>query len=1358
MTPAYGACASFPVQVCAAGEQRDVEIVLTANDVSLAEVFGALGLPADATLDDRCIETPGQTRASDVLVPGMRLAERPDDHTRDQAVDGSLTVATVAGLDAGPSVELSDGLHRVDDLFVRVGPVTGPSPMRQPWHLAASTTETVDVAGGVLALTDSVDVEAGRSRAVHRPARVIAPTEVVPIELNDGPPRVPPPSPLSWATLLAPVPIALAMALFFRPIFALFAAMGPIMAVGRWYESRRRHRRMQAERRRALAGIAAQLRGDTIEQAEAIAQLRWLQHPHVTQLWKRASANSVRLWERRPNDADFLKVAVGVAPDHVRAHTTGTFDADVHSAVANPLTVRPVPHAIDLNANSGIGLHGDRSSCLAVARSIVLQLTTLHGPADVRIGVVCRSEDRDAWDWMKWLPHTSTALSGDTTSAAAAHLAAQPSVQPRSVRQRDDDLENPVHLMLVDDHEADVAALCRAAKQAGRPVRVLAVAADAMHVPAACSSLVAIEGDAAEVATPQLMGRRTVVTPIGIAEETAADWARALARVIDPEADDIFQAGQQQVGLLRLLGATSPTDLADRWTNRAVDADPVATLGVSTEGPFRVNLTTDGPHMLVAGTTGSGKSELLRTFVVSLAADCPPDQLHFVLIDFKGGGAFDIVRELPHVAGVITDLDESLVERAVHSLRLELQRREVLFRELAVSDVRDAARASSEALPRLVVVIDEFAALATDHGELLAAIIDLAARGRSLGIHLVLATQRPNGVIDQKIRANTNLRIALRVQDSFDSQDVLGVPDAASIDRSAPGRAFVGVGSDSVVAIQTAFTGARDVRASRYAINPYRFFQEDQTCEEQPRDEVAALPPTELAVLVEAITTAGHRRGSGASRLWSEPLPASVDWIDLGSRELADADASTDAGVVLGLVDDPDRQRQAPWRWRPDSGALLIYGASASCAGKVMVSLGAALTSRQAVDESHIYVIDGGSGTCAPLEKLSAVGSYVELSEVDRIERVVRMFERELDRRRTIRELADEPRLVLLIDNVAAILGVFDSDGSSRLVDRLAALARDGAPRRLHLVLAARAVRDVGHRLAQQIPNRLALDLAEPSAYLTLGLKASEVMALPAMRAIDIETRCAVQLVEPPDLSTWPSETIGDRLPVPVRAFPSTVDQREVGSATIEADGTIRIPLGIAEANLEPVALRLRPGEHALVASSPGMGGSAVALLVAEQLGSLCPDAILRIGSSRSALLAYELPGRLVSEPEQLDDLVLSLDHDDGGTPVFVIVDDADLIADEMAAALAGVIERRLPNCHVVAVSSLEAARSIRSWTTPLRLGGTGLVLGGQVSDGDLFRCRFRRLDGLGVLPGRGHLIVRGQATALQVARPNVPT
>ncbi|WP_255500393.1 FtsK/SpoIIIE domain-containing protein, partial [Actinotalea sp. JY-7885] len=260
------------------------------------------------------------------------------------------------------------------------------------------------------------------------------------------------------------------------------------------------------------------------------------------------------------------------------------------------------------------------------------------------------------------------------------------------------------------------------------------------------------------------------------------------------------------VALADLCGSPSPAGVAATWRGVAA-ASPLrsltAPLGVDAAGAFDVDLLAHGPHALVAGTTGSGKSELLQAWVLGLALRYPPTHLAMVLVDFKAGAALVACAGLPHVVGMVTDLDAGTAARALSGLRSEMRRRKAAFASAGVADLEDL-RARGAAPPRLLVVVDEFRALADDLPDFVPGLVDLAAQGRSLGLHLVLATQRPAGAVTAQMRANLALRLCLRVTDAADSQDVVEVPDAAAIAVGTPGRALVRR-AGAVVPVQTAW-------------------------------------------------------------------------------------------------------------------------------------------------------------------------------------------------------------------------------------------------------------------------------------------------------------------------------------------------------------------------------------------------------------------------------------------------------------------------------------------------------------------------------------------------------------------------
>jgi S-DNA-T family DNA segregation ATPase FtsK/SpoIIIE len=465
-------------------------------------------------------------------------------------------------------------------------------------------------------------------------------------------------------------------------------------------------------------------------------------------------------------------------------------------------------------------------------------------------------------------------------------------------------------------------------------------------------------------------GAARVVPLVGVTTE----WAERLARLLAGAAhlgrtaavDGSAARLPGVVPLTRvhgLAGVPAPQALAARWAGADGWAVPLGTGAGGT--PVCFDLIRDGPHLLVAGTTGSGKSELLQTFVLGLALTRSPADLALVLVDFKGGASLGACSGLPHVVGQVTDLEPGLAARALAGLRAELRRRE---RVLADHGVPDVAALPHGTLPRLVVVIDEFRALADDLPEFLPALLRVAAQGRSLGVHLVLATQRPGGAVGPDLRANVGARLALRVTDQLESRDVLDDPAAARISAATPGRAVLRLGSAPPVPLQCAQATAPpepEVPLVRRAPARTGLLGASSATGHSPgylREHLAggvseagyphppfpgpafSSPATpDVATLVvdtarHAARAVGHAPGAPP---WLPALPHRVTIADLpptGRRARS--------GLVLALGDDPDRQRRTTVTWDPAEGHLAVLGRARSGRTTALVTVGLAALER----------------------------------------------------------------------------------------------------------------------------------------------------------------------------------------------------------------------------------------------------------------------------------------------------------------------------------------------------------------------------------------------------------------------------
>ncbi|MGH3710634.1 MAG: FtsK/SpoIIIE domain-containing protein, partial [Pseudonocardiaceae bacterium] len=874
----------------AAGVVRDVDVNVQVPDATVADLLEALGhLAADRaggiSVDGRFLQgylTLAEAGLHDGVL--VRLVVGPAKSVDAVGQDGPV-LAVLTGIDAGHRVRLRPGrvvvgrdsacdvvldspsvsvqhcalevdqLGRitVEDLRSKNGTWIDDDAVVGSRGLAPGTILRLGAVHLMLVDRERDDRPAGFEPARHlgggghvpfnRPPRAAPPPEFPAMALPKPPREEPAKQPFSWISLLVPVAIGAVMIPLFGAVSALFMLLSPVMLIGNWVESRRHGKRISRQETARFAHDLAVFRG-RLEQrrAEVIDRAR-IQLPDPSEVVRRASAPSVRLWERRPGDQDFLRLYAGLGrvswqPPLESDH--GERPTEVLEALADASHLERVPVPVDLAEGGVVGIVGNRMCALALARSLICQAAVHHGPADLRIAVLTDPDEVSSWEWAKWLPHTRDVDAGGGARLLAGRLD-HADLLLRGVleagRERKGDQERqagPVLFTVVDavglteGRNAPARAVLRG--DAGS-VAGIVIAGTADRLPAVCTTVITVRDGfgTANLVCPQRGEAIDGLLIAGVSIATARSCARALARFEDPEIAAAGASLPSRVDLTTLFtdDVVDPAVLRRRWRVGGDDPGLFAPIGVTEDGVLTLDLVRDGPHGLVGGTTGSGKSELLRSLVAALAIGADPEHLNFVLIDYKGGSAFDECARLPHTVGLVTDLDAQLGERALRCLEAELHHRERLLRQAGATDLPGYLRlpaAAGTPLPRLVVVIDEFATMAAELPEFMEALVGIAQRGRSLGVHLLLATQRPSGAVKDNIRANTNLRIALRVQDVGDSTDVIGVRDAAQIGRGQPGRAFVRLGPSEVVPIQTALvTGVSAKDGGRVDVAPFQF-------------------------------------------------------------------------------------------------------------------------------------------------------------------------------------------------------------------------------------------------------------------------------------------------------------------------------------------------------------------------------------------------------------------------------------------------------------------------------------------------------------------------------------------------------
>jgi DNA segregation ATPase FtsK/SpoIIIE, S-DNA-T family len=905
-----------------------------------------------------------------------------------------------------------------------------------------------------------------------------------------------------------------------------------------------------------------------------------------------ATAPTGRLWERRPADDDFLRLRAGLhdrPPAVLLRYERGTAGPD-----GEPPRARSVPLVVDVPGAGVVGVAGPRAARLACARALLAQAAALHAPADLGILVITGRDEAADWEWCTWLPHTEPhpdLVAPDTAprrliatdaDQAETRLAELRDLLERRGAERRAVLADGVpagrRLLVVLDGAQRLRSLrgltdvLRDGPQLG--VYALCLDGAAAGLPGECRATVEIGGTAAARATVRRPGREPVEGMLcdGLLPDHADRLARALTgvRMLGSAADETalpetvrwldvagtdtrVSAGptgadaQTGAGPARTEAATGITaaDVRASWARAPRGRSTRAVLGVGPDGPIEIDLVRDGPHALVAGTSGAGKSELLQTLVAALAVGAMPDALTFVLVDYKGGSAFAECRDLPHCVGMVTDLDGHLVERALASLRAELRRRERILAAAGAKDIEDYWARTDGRLPRLVIVVDEFATLAEEVPQFVQGVVDIGMRGRSLGVHVVLATQRPAGVVSAEIRANVNLRVCLRVTSPADSTDVIDAPDASRIAKRTPGRAYLRTGHQELTVFQAARVGAPrpDAATDGPATRPTTATPRQVTALGASRParqapEAAPAGRTDLSGIVSAVTEAAeHLALPPQPSPWLPPLPDRVTVEDLADihapanlRAPAGGTARPERGpdrpaaaeprpaAALGLADRPDRQSQEPFVLDlVATGPVLVAGAPRSGRSTVLRTLAAALAQTSSWADLHLYALDCGNLALAPLTGLPHCGAVVSGDDTARTARLLRLLSAEVSRRQ--RELAEAgfaslqeqrrarpdaalPYVVLLLDRMEGFTARYAEFDGGRLVEEVEGLLRVGPAVGVFTVVSADRT-GFTPRMGSALGARLVLAQADRDDYAVFGLNPRAVPSrMPPGRAL----------------------------------------------------------------------------------------------------------------------------------------------------------------------------------------------------------------------------------------------------------------
>ncbi len=875
---------------------------------------------------------------------------------------------------------------------------------------------------------------------------------------------------------------------------------------------------------RHLDALAGKARGNADRQREHYTTL----HPAPGEL--AAAVPTERVWERAASSPLALTVRLGTGNGAlctpVEVEDPGSPEdldpvcaVSVRRTVAAVGTVAGMPIVVQLDAFPTITLAGPRA--LEVARSIVVQLAFFHGPELVSISA--------PFGWAKWLPHSRS----------------------RDARFR---------VALIDasgDHPATSDADCTIYVH---PDPDYCIDGDTFHL---------ICDDTLGAVTEQ--GTETLGVPDAFSAREAEYVARRLAFYRRPDNATRTQGG----GLLPMLGIADieALDAHTMWPGRQGSRQRLTVpIGATPDGDA-VYLDVKeaahggmGPHGLCIGATGSGKSELLRTLVAALAATHSPEELNFVLVDFKGGATFLGCESLPHTAAVITNLEDEavLVERMFDAISGELNRRQELLRAAGnfanTTDYAEARRAAPEMdpLPALLIVVDEFSELLSQHPHFADLFVAVGRLGRSLGVHLLLASQRLEEGKLRGLDSHLSYRIGLKTFSAGESRQVLGVPDAYEL-PGEPGSGYLKAGMD-LVRFRAAYVSGpltREVAEHREETSGVRVFTGDEV-EAEPVVQVDTdHSTTVLGAVVEKSREVAAALGMSAHQVWLPPLPAEVSLAQV-------------APGAVGLIDEPYRQRQLPLRINLEAagGHVAIAGGPQTGKSTAVHTLVASL----AEADYAVYVIDAGGGNFRDLAHLPHVAGVAGKGDEERVRRVVD----------EVLGVLDAPRpTVLVVDGWHALLA---ADAKTEdLRDPLARIASEGPAAGVHLVVTTQRWNAIRANVRDLVGTRFELKLTEPMDSM-IDRKVQEKLPATPGRGLTPDGRHLLfARVNAEDIAQI-TDRVAGRAPVPrLKVLP-----RHVEAAPLVTGEVGRIPLGVGGAGLEPVYA----GGHVLAIGASGSGKS----------------------------------------------------------------------------------------------------------------------------------------------------------------------
>ena len=903
--------------------------------------------------------------------------------------------------------------------------------------------------------------------------------------------------------------------------FVIFSActmaLGAVTTVISFFTGKRDYKK-ETEKRKTEYGNYIQNKTDEIKAARQ-QEARQLQHifwspRYELQLIQEFSGD---LFDRQAGDKDYLNIRVGegkkpaLRPIKITEKESITVADELFSIprrIADAYQCIPdAPVCLDAMHDNAIGVVGDDNRLREMLKTMSLDLVSRQYHSDLKLVYFMQRDDIEKLAWVRWLPHVKNeALGASNIVCDEKSKTSMFEFLFAELSMREQNRSNWPHyvVFMLNDYgimSHPMRKYIPCAKEVGFTF-IFFVNREEL-LPQGCDEVVTLERGSCNgsVYKTNDLNQRSEFTFMTVSDREIEAAALTISPVYSEDVS-LENSLTKSLTFFEMLGVENCAgiDLERNWANAAVVRSMAAPIGVKTKNEIvylDLHEKAHGPHGLVAGTTGSGKSELLQSYILSMAVAYHPYEVGFVIIDFKGGGMANQFRDLPHLLGAITNIDGKEIDRSLKSIRAELQKRQRLFAEAEVNHIdkyiiKFKAGEVTTPLPHLILIVDEFAELKAEQPEFMKELISAARIGRSLGVHLILATQKPSGQVNEQIWSNSRFKLCLKVQDAHDSNEVLKSPLAAEIKE--PGRAYLQVGNNEIFELfQSAYSGAPAVAAETGTKKEYDIFAVSISGEREPIFSQRIKPGTrsdtrnQLEMVVGYIHDYCERKG--IERLPSICLPSLPECIPFQKHQTVDP---VETKVVIGVYDDPERQYQGPAELNLSVGNTIIIGSSQTGKTNLLQTIVKAVAENYSPEEVTMYIIDFNSMILKNFEHLAHVGGVVTVSEDEALKNLFKILFAEVAKRKekllevgvssfiSYREAGkkDLPQILLMIDNLTALKELYLQDE-----DALLGLCRDGPAVGISVLVANSQTAGIGYRYLSSFSNRLALFCNDSGEY-----------------------------------------------------------------------------------------------------------------------------------------------------------------------------------------------------------------------------------------------------------------------------------